>query len=177
MSTSACSRPGLGNVGWEIRDRSPSHERPCNVLVMCWSGGEMADALLLPTWGFRSVCSSASPNRLSGLREHRYLKTSCRTISPRPTRRNVFGGCSHSRFFYGVPVEAIISVVGNHSRNSFIVLNPKGAYARPSRDSFGAPCVCQQRLQEELRELQIRLDGANMLAGQLEREISDCQQR
>ncbi|CAM9341092.1 unnamed protein product [Laminaria digitata] len=34
-----------------------------------------------------------------------------------------------------------------------------------------------ERLQEELRELQIRLEGANMLAGQLEREVSDCQQR
>lgn len=47
----------------------------------------------------------------------------------------------------------------------------------PSRGYFGAPCVRQQRLQEELRELQIRLEGANMLAGQLEREVSDCQQR
>eukprot|EP00904_Undaria_pinnatifida_P010113 jgi/Undpi1/6231/HiC_scaffold_20.g08715.m1 len=34
-----------------------------------------------------------------------------------------------------------------------------------------------ERLQEELRELQFKVDRANMLAGQLEREVSDCQQR
>lgn len=75
------------------------------------------------------------------------------------------------RYIYGVTVGAILSVLGNRAESK------ERFTARFSCGLFVAPCARRQRLQEELRELQIRLDGANMLAGQLEREISDCQQR